>query len=75
MEGVVKYLMLAIPFTHTFIATGCLRFHDYLLFWGGMAYQAVFLGVLVWLALRLYSSDILFVHRRKLRGKKSEGQA
>lgn len=75
MEGVVKYLMLAIPFTHTFIATGCLRFHDYLLFWGGMAYQAVFLGVLVWLALRLYSSDILFVHSRKLRGKKSEGQA
>lgn len=71
MEGGVKLLMMAIPFTHTFIATSCLRFHDYLLFWGGMAYQAVFLGVLVWAALRLYSSDVLFVHSRKYRTKKN----
>ncbi|MCR5718586.1 MAG: ABC transporter permease [Oscillospiraceae bacterium] len=68
MEGAAKWLMLAIPFTHTFIATSCMRFHDYALFWGGMVYQAVFLGGVIWFALRLYSSDILFVHSRKLRG-------
>ena len=72
MEGGVRWLMMAIPFTHTFIATGCLRFHDYALFWGGMAYQAAFLGVLIWLALRLYSSDLMFVHSRKHRSKKQD---
>lgn len=70
MEGVPKLLMMVIPFTHTFTATGALRFHDYAMFWGGMAYQAVFLCVLTWAALKVYSSDILFVHSRKYRGKK-----
>lgn len=70
MEGGIRWLMMAIPFTHTFIATSCLRFHDDLLFWGGMAYQLVFLAVLVWAALRLYSSDLLFVHSRKHRSRK-----
>ncbi len=70
MEGGIRWLMMAIPFTHTFIATSCLRFHDDLLFWGGMAYQFAFLAVLVWAALRLYSSDLLFVHSRKHRSRK-----
>ena len=67
MEGGVRWLMLAIPFTHTFIATGCLRFHDMALFWGGMVYQAIFLIVLVWAALRVYSSDLLFTHSRRMK--------
>ncbi|MBR2087151.1 MAG: ABC transporter permease [Oscillospiraceae bacterium] len=70
MEGAAKWGLMAIPFTHTFIATGCLRFHDYVTFWGGFVYQAIFLAVMIWLALRLYSSDILFVHSRKYRNKK-----
>ena len=69
MEGVTKWLIMAIPFTHTFIATSCLRFHDYTLFWGGMAYQALFLAVMIWLALKVYSSDFLFVHFHKHRNK------
>jgi hypothetical protein len=39
-------------------------------FWGGMAYQVVFLAAMIWLALKMYSSDILFVHSRKHRKKK-----
>jgi ABC-2 type transport system permease protein len=70
MDGVIKWVMMAIPFTHTFIATGCLRFHDHVTFWGGFIYQALFLGVMVWAALKLYSSDVLFVHSRKYRKKK-----
>lgn len=62
MEGIVRWLLYAIPFTHTFIATGCLRFHNYGTFWGGLAYQVIFLAVLIAVALKLYSSDILFVH-------------
>ena len=61
--GSVKYLLYCIPFTHTFIATSCLRFHESGLFFGGMIYQAVFLCAIAFGALRLYQSDILFTHQ------------
>ncbi len=61
MELPVRVLLYLIPFTHTFTATSCLRFHDTGLFWGGLAYQAVFLAVLSMIALKLYRSDILFI--------------
>ncbi len=61
MEGIAKIVMYIIPFTHTFIATSCLRFHDMGLFFGGLIYQAVFLAIMTWIALELYKSDILFI--------------
>lgn len=61
MEGITKILMYAIPFTHTFIATSCLRFHDYGLLCGGLVYQAVFFTLMTVTALKLYQSDILFI--------------
>lgn len=61
MEGITKILMYAIPFTHTFIATSCLRFHDYGLLCGGLVYQAVFFTLMTVAALKLYQSDILFI--------------
>ncbi len=61
--GAVKYILYLIPFTHTFTATGCLRFHDTGLFLGGLIYQAVFLAGIAFAALKLYQSDILFTHR------------
>ncbi len=69
MEGMAQIVMYAIPFTHTFAATSCLRFHDMPLFWGGLAYQAVFLIVMTALALKLYQSDILFIGMPKRRKK------
>lgn len=57
----VRLLLYCIPFTHTFIATGCMRFHEEGLFWGGLVYQAAFLVLITWLALRLYRSDFLFI--------------
>lgn len=62
MEGGAKWLLYLIPFTHTFTATGNLRFHDSITFWGGLLYQAVFLTGMTFAALKMYSSDILFVH-------------
>ncbi len=59
----MKYLLYCIPFTHTFIATGCLRFHDTGLFFGGMIYQLIFLAAIAFAALKLYQSDILFTHQ------------
>ncbi len=61
--GSVKYLLYLIPFTHTFISTSCLRFHDMGLFFGGMIYQLIFLIAIACAALKLYQSDILFTHR------------
>lgn len=61
MEGIAQIVMYIIPFTHTFIATSCLRFHDMGLFFGGLIYQAVFLAAMTALALKLYKSDILFI--------------
>lgn len=69
MEGITKILMYAIPFTHTFIATSCLRFHDYGLLCGGLVYQAVFFALMTVAALKLYQSDILFIGMPK-RAKK-----
>lgn len=63
MDSTMKYLLYCIPFTHTFIATGCLRFHNTGLFWGGLIYQAVFLAGISYFALKLYQSDILFTHQ------------
>lgn len=71
MEGFAKIVMYIIPFSHTFAATSCLRFHDLPLFWGGLAYQAVFLTAMTLLALKLYQSDILFIGMPK-RGRKTE---
>ncbi len=75
MDGILKWLMMAIPFTHTFIAVGCLRFHDTVTFWCGLAYQAVFLAALLWLAIRVYRSDILFVRVRKSKLKEKNEEA
>ena len=66
MEGIAGIVMRIIPFTHTFTATACLRFHDLPMFWGGLIYQAVFLAVMTFLALKLYKSDILFIGMPKL---------
>ncbi|MDE6087859.1 MAG: ABC transporter permease, partial [Oscillospiraceae bacterium] len=62
MELPVRILLYLIPFTHTFTATGCLRFGQTGTFLGGMIYQAVFLAGMIFCALKLYQSDILFVH-------------
>lgn len=63
MDSGIKYLLYCIPFTHTFIATGCLRFHDTGLFLGGLIYQVIFLAGIAYFALKLYQSDILFTHQ------------
>ncbi len=71
MEGIAGIVMNLIPFTHTFTATSCLRFHDLPMFWGGLIYQAIFLAVMTFLALKLYQSDILFIGMPRI-GKKKE---
>ncbi len=67
MEGPTQILLYLLPFTHTFIATGCLRFGQFSLFLCGLLYQAIFLAAVTVLAVKIYRSDILFIGKVKQR--------
>ena len=57
LPTVVKMLVYAIPFTHTFSAMSNLMFGHTTIFFAGLAYQIVFFAVCLFLALRLFKSD------------------
>ena len=54
---VIKYVVYAIPFTHTFSAMSNLMFDNTALFWGGFIYQTIVFLVFMFFALRLFNSD------------------
>lgn len=60
LPTVVKTLIYAIPFTHTFAATGNALFGNEMLFYFGLLYQAIWLVGVVWLAVRIFSTDKIF---------------
>lgn len=60
LPGVVKYLLYAIPFTHTFIASDCIIFGKTALYVGGLIYQVVFLVICMTIAIRIFTSDAIF---------------
>ncbi|MCC8042721.1 MAG: ABC transporter permease [Oscillospiraceae bacterium] len=55
-----KWIMYAIPFTHTYTAINNLTFGNMSAFWGGLAYQAIFFGLCMYLAVRVFTTDKLF---------------
>ena len=52
-----KFIIYAIPFTHTFNAMPNLMFGNMTLFWAGLAYQLVIFAVVMFFALKLFTSD------------------
>lgn len=56
----LRLLMDIIPFTHTFTASANLIFENYASFFGGMAYQAIILVLVLYLAVRVFSTDKIF---------------
>lgn len=56
----IKYVTMAIPFTHSFIANQNIMFGDYTTYFIGLAYQFVLLCVCMFLALRIFMSDRIF---------------
>lgn len=72
---VIKYINLAIPFTHSFIASQNIMFGNYDLYFFGLIYQFVLLCVCMFLALKLFMSDRIFTMtlggKRKKKSKKS----
>ena len=60
LTPVVKYIVYAIPFTHTFMASENTMFNNTGLYLGGVIYQLIFLTICMTLALKLFMSDRIF---------------
>ena len=60
LSPVVKYILYAIPFTHTFMATENLMFGNTALYGGGLIYQLILLAVCMTFAIRVFTSDKIF---------------
>ncbi len=60
LPGIVKYLLYAIPFTHTFMASDCILFGKTTLYIGGLVYQIVVLIICMGIAVKIFTSDTIF---------------
>lgn len=57
---IIRLIVYLIPFSHTFTASANLTFGNDLVFWLGALYQALLLVGIMYLAVRIFSSDKLF---------------
>lgn len=69
-----KLLIYLIPFTHTFTASPNLLFANYTTFFIGMAYQIIVLAIVLFIAVRVFSSDKIFTMTLEF-GKKKKNAA
>ncbi|WP_294411090.1 ABC transporter permease [Ruminococcus flavefaciens] len=66
-----KYVIYAIPFTHTFTAMSNLMFGNTTEFWLGLGYQIIVFAVVMFFALKLFKSDKILTISLNL-GQKSK---
>lgn len=69
-----KILVYAIPFTHSFSASANLIFGNYSMFFFGVVYQLIVISILLFIAVKIFSSDILFTMNISLSRKKKKKQ-
>lgn len=80
LPAVLRIIIYAIPFTHTFSAISNLSFGNNAIFFAGLAYQIVVLAVCLSFALRLFKSDKILTasfnlgQKSKFRRKKGAAQ-
>lgn len=60
LSPVIRYIVYAIPFTHTFMANENLMFNNYKLYFGGLIYQIILLVICMGFAIRVFTSDRIF---------------
>ncbi|MBR4627567.1 MAG: ABC transporter permease [Ruminococcus sp.] len=60
LPAVFRYIVYAIPFTHTFSAIPNLMFGNRTLFFAGLIYQMIVFAICMFFALRLFMSDKIF---------------
>lgn len=56
-SSLVRWIVLAIPFSHPFMAAGNIYTGNVTTVWLGVAYQLVWFVALAWVAARIFSSD------------------
>ncbi len=81
LPAVVRYIVYAIPFTHTFTACDNIMFGNMKLYFGGMIYQMVLLVICLTLAVKVFTTDRIFTmtidpsrKRKNKKGFKSDAQ-
>ncbi len=67
---VLKWVVLAIPFTHPFLAAQNLFLGNDAAVWAGIGYQAVWFVAFAIIAARIFSSDRILTMKLALRGRK-----
>lgn len=72
--GGVKWLMYAIPYTHTFMAQENIIFGNTSLYLGGLIYQIILLVICMTVAVKLFMSDKLFTITFSFGEKKNKYQ-
>lgn len=70
LSPVVRTLLYAIPFTHTFSAMSNVMFGNMTLYWIGAGYQLLVFLICITIALRLFTSDRIFTMSINLGAKK-----
>ncbi len=70
LPGAVRYLLYAIPFTHTFMATDNVIFGKASLYVGGLIYQLVFLVICMTIAIKIFTSDKIFTASEGVGGRR-----
>jgi ABC-2 type transport system permease protein len=68
ISPILKYLLYAIPFSHTFLAAPNLMLHHYANIWLGIGYMAILFLIFIFIAAKIFSSDKLLtlnLHFRK----------
>ena len=66
----VKILLLAIPFSHPFLATQNIFLENYRAVLFGILYMAIFFTVMVVIAARIFSTDRVLTMKLRWRKKK-----
>lgn len=67
VSPVLRYVVFAIPFSHSFLAAPNLFFGDYQAVLYGIAYEIAFFAVFVYIAGRLFSSDKILTMKLRIR--------
>jgi ABC-2 type transport system permease protein len=72
LPGAARYILYAIPFTHTFMSSDNVIFGKTSLYVGGLIYQLVFLAICMIIAVKIYTSDMIFTASEFRFGKKKK---
>ena len=73
MSALPKIILYIIPFTHTYTAMNNMIFGHMGVVWAGLAYQLVFFAVCMYLAVKIFTTDLLFTMSLPVAGAKKKG--